>query len=101
MCAVRRISWPDTGLPDWVRLGPAQFGSPSRGGDADWAGLLAQSGNPVSDQSTLVPPSKQLGGSEALTCLYVNLPFFCNKSVQETALSSALELVLVKVRLIN
>ena len=31
-----------------------------------------------------MPPSKQLGGSEALTCLYVNLPFFRNKSVQET-----------------
>ena len=31
-----------------------------------------------------MPPSKQLGGSEALTCLYVNLTFFRNKSVQET-----------------
>ncbi|CAL8252591.1 unnamed protein product [Arctogadus glacialis] len=31
-----------------------------------------------------MPPSKQLGGSEAPRCLYVNLPFFRNKSVQET-----------------
>uniref|UniRef100_A0A8C5BE20 G protein-coupled receptor kinase n=1 Tax=Gadus morhua TaxID=8049 RepID=A0A8C5BE20_GADMO len=30
--------------------------------------------------------SKQLGGSKALTCLYVNLPFFRNKSVQEAPL---------------
>ena len=44
-----------------------------------------------------MPPSEQLGGSEALTCLYVNLPFFRNKSVRETALSSALGLVMVRV----
>ena len=36
----------------------------------------------------LMPPSNQLGGSETLTRLYVNLPFFRNKSVQETALSA-------------
>ena len=45
----------------------------------------------------LMPPSKQLGGSEALTRLYVNIPFVRNKRVQETALSSALGLVRVSV----
>ena len=32
----------------------------------------------------LMLPSKQLGGSEAVMCLYANLPFFRNQSVQET-----------------
>ena len=36
-----------------------------------------------------MPPSKQLGGSEALTCLYLNLPFFRNKRFQETPLKIA------------
>ena len=36
----------------------------------------------------VMPPSKWLGGLEALTCLYVNFPFVRNKSVQETALRS-------------
>ena len=48
--------------------------------------------------TSLVPRSNPLGGSEAVTCLYVNLPFFRNKSVQETALSGALGLVRVRVR---
>ena len=48
-------------------------------------------------EGRLLLPSKQLGGSEALTCLYINLPFFRNKSVQEIALSSALGLGLVRV----
>ena len=30
-----------------------------------------------------MPPSRQLGGSEALTCLHVNLAFIRNKSVHE------------------
>ena len=30
----------------------------------------------------------QLGGLEALTWIYINLPFFRNKSVQETVLSN-------------
>ena len=39
---------------------------------------------PRNSEQRLMPPSKWLGGSEALTCL----PFFRNKSVQETPLRS-------------